>query len=940
MFNLFSSIAPQLSGRHGVFPASMKPFRPLLLGVAALIVLLALGVAAISRPAFQTWAVRKVLAARPSLPVTVGFVAAGLREITLTDVRITHTGAVLVIPLIEARLPLIAAVWSEKVLISQLVAKDWKLDLSAPRAPRSASGEQATLTNPPTPGQVVVRVFAGIFGLLDLPVDFSLGGLQLGGDVTLPDGRGTAKVAISGGGLAANREGKFNLVADFALTDPKVSSVKLRGVLSAGMNSPRTFKQVTGKFSASAQGVQFPQGVTLTADARAEKNATGESYFVAVESGSRELAMVRATYPGRARDFDGTWKLDLRDSDVAPFALGVALPAFKAAGEGKLRTDSGFAIVRASGRVNLALDRLEAIQPQLSSIGAVTLAADFDLAHDGATLIVDRLDATLAGKRPVGAIRALQEFTFNTKTRELQAADPARGLFDLRLAGVPLAWSAPFFPAVALSGSDLQGEFIATPRSGGLTLRSKDPLTVTGLSVTAAGRALLRAVDVSLSATADYAPQGWQADITAMTAKQGSAVLLAGSAKIGMLAGADHAVKATGAISADLPGWLAQPAMDSAGALTKGKGTIEFAASLGATQQVQASVKFQDLVADPKITAESLPVITMHLRADLDANGQMALNAPVLIERAGRKTDLLIAGTILRAKTGMTVDVQLASANFVVDDASILAVALPGDAPAVPTGSAPVRARAAPWAGVNGVVALALKKVIYSDSFQASNVTGTLRITEGAAKLEGVRAGLGESGDANLDGAVTFDAQAARPYALAADLTLTNFDPAPFFRAFNPAQPATVEGRFNVTSKVFGQAATLADLPMAAGGDFQLTSKGGVFRGLPVSVAAKLEATSTLAAGIARLGSLANVLSGRNGKAMETVANNAQAVGELVNSWKAIAFDQLSAAVTRDASHQTELKDFVLISPEIRLSGRGVATHQGGASALDDPIAM
>ena len=52
------------------------------------------------------------------------------------------------------------------------------------------------------------------------------------------------------------------------------------------------------------------------------------------------------------------------------------------------------------------------------------------------------------------------------------------------------------------------------------------------------------------------------------------------------------------------------------------------------------------------------------------------------------------------------------------------------------------RAAAPPWAGVYGQLSLALKKVVYSNTFEASDVTGTLRIDAGAAKLENVRAAL------------------------------------------------------------------------------------------------------------------------------------------------------------------------------------------------------
>lgn len=919
-------------GARTSFP-HMKPLRFVLIGAGAVFALVLVALAVVSRSSFQTWAVRRALASMPAVRATVGSVSAGLNHVVVRDIRVVQNDITLVVPAVEADLPLLSAVTGGKVAVSRLVAKGWRLDWSATQVGVSPVPSSSHATT-------AARVFAGIFSLLELPLEVALDGVQLAGDVTLPDSRGTAKVTVAGGGIGTNREGKFDLTADVALADRDVRAVNLRGTISAAMDTPRTFTRVTGRLDAFALGEKFPQGVKLTADVQAARDARGESYKVAVVSDTRELLAVHASYPADARQLAGTWKLDLRDSDLAPFTLGSALPVFTLAGEGAFTTDPTFATVRASGKLNATADRLAVIQPQLSSIGPVTIVADFDLAQHGGALVVDRLDATIAGTQPVATVRALQAFTFDFKTRRLEVADPARELLGVNLQGIPLAWVQPFFPAVAFSGGDLQGELVATARSGGMALQGKTPLTVNGFSAMQEGRPLLQGVDFSLQASADYAPQGWQAEVSDFTVKRGPAMLLAGAAKVGMLVGANEALKATGKFSADLPGWLAQPAVAAANVLTKGTAAVEFAASFGTRREVQARVVLNELTADPKITTEALPVISADLRADFAPDGHIALNAPLLIERAGRRSDLLLGGILLQTKTALTVDAQVTSSNFVVDDAMILVAAVPASRNPTATSSGARRDVAPPWAGINGSVVLALKKVIYSDSFQASNVSGTLRIAGGSAKIEGLRAGLGANGDAKIDGAVTFDATASQPYAMAADLMVTDFDPAPLFRALNPDQPATVEGRFNLTSKLAGRAAALVDLPAGAGGDFQLTSTGGVFRGLPVSMASKLEATGTLAAGIARLGSLANALSGRNGNALEAVASKAQAVSELVNSWKAISYDQLSFAITRDTSLNAELKDFTLISPEIRLSGRGLATHQPGAPLLDDVIAM
>jgi len=94
-----------------------------------------------------------------------------------------------------------------------------------------------------------------------------------------------------------------------------------------------------------------------------------------------------------------------------------------------------------------------------------------------------------------------------------------------------------------------------------------------------------------------------------------------------------------------------------------------------------------------------------------------------------------------------------------------------------------------------------------------------------------VRAGLGGR-RGEVSGAVSFDAKFRRAvFRSAADLGVTKFDPAPLFRALGPEPAATVEGKFNVTSKLAGPRPDARGSRDDAQGDFQLSSKGGVFRG-------------------------------------------------------------------------------------------------------------
>src|SRR5207245_2510637 len=102
-------------------------------------------------------------------------------------------------------------------------------------------------------------------------------------------------------------------------------------------------------------------------------------------------------------------------------------------------------------------------------------------------------------------------------------------------------------------------------------------------------------------------------------------------AKAGQLAGANQTAKVAGKVSAMLPGLLAQPIAGSSLLLMRGEMAGDFAANLGATQELQAKLAFTNLEADPKRTAEKLPVISVDVRADVAAAGQITIYAPLLI---------------------------------------------------------------------------------------------------------------------------------------------------------------------------------------------------------------------------------------------------------------------------------------------------------------------
>ena len=945
----------------------MKPVRILLLSLGTLVTALIVALVLAFNSGVQTWVARKVMAAQPGMHGSLGSVSVGLGRVDLQAIRIEQNGAVFTLPALAIEVPVISAVFSKKITISKWIARGWTLDLtkavlppvaarSFPAVPPSAAESNFSIlssafaANPPAALPAAVHLFQGVFAQLELPVDLALDGLDLEGEVLLPpsDGAGPASRArlnLVGGGLASGRESRFTLGLAVAFAGEKlpVSQVSVNAILTADMDTPRTFARVAIEPTAIATGAQFPEGVKLSAIVKAGRTLSGESYSVTLATPSQKLIDVNADLHAHNRLLEGTWSLDLRSSDLTPFSLGRALPAFAASGDGKFLSDTAFAKIQASGRLAGTLDQLAAFKPELSAVGAIKITAEFDLAQSAGATRIERLQAEIQGARPVASVRSLQSFEFNVRTGELNVADPARELLAFNLQGLPLAWAQPFLPEIRLTGGDLRGEFAATANNGGLAVRPRAPLSVNGLNLSQNGRALLRAIDVSLEMGVDYAPAGWQADVSALTLRSSGVELLQLKAKAGQLSGRDQSLKVTGRWNANLGALIVQPIVADSVGLTRGTASGDFVASMAAKTEIELNLALVGLAADPKISVKELPDITANIRADITQEGKITLNAPLLLKHADRKSDLTLAGTMGSTSHGLWFDAHVNSRELHLEDLQLVAAPFGGGSNSATTSdsvskSSSLRDQKPVWAGASGSIALGLKKVVLADKFELADVGGTLRVEAGSLKFEGVRAGLGADSDLKLNGGISFLDRESEPYKLSARLDVSNFDPAPVLLSLNPSQPPTVEGKFTIGSELVGQGRTILELGLHAHGDFRLSSKGGLFRALSADVAAKMETTSKTASAVAFLGNVASAVSGR--KEYGEAANRAEAVASLSKMFSVIHYDQLNVVLSRDAALNVLLNDFTLIAPELRLTGTGRIEHSAQHDLAEQALAM
>ncbi len=945
----------------------MKAGRYLLVILAIVFGVCLIAVAVGLNSGFQTWAARRVLAGHPEYHATLGRLAVGLQHAEVRDVRAEDAGAVVVLPALDIDMPLVSAAMKRQANIVRISAKGWTIDLQAsPAAPMASTtsanpSANSPTSNPsptPTPDKAdqdsLLKNFQGVFSRLKLPVDFSLAEFDLEGEVILPAAAGTPspphiKIALHGGGLAVGHDGNFAFdVSGAGLTgNAPVGEVALRGTFTAGMDTPRTFNRLVIKADASATGPQVSGPVRLQLNGSALRSSTGEAYILSVADG-KPLLDVRADFPGRGSKLTGTWNIDLHNTDLVPFAMGMRLPTFATTGSGNFETDSAAGETHVAGKLNIDASHLEQFNPQLSAVGATHLGANFDFSNRGSALRVQQLDIELAGARPVLSVHALQAFEFDPTTGALNVADASHDLLALAVQGLPLAWAAPFLPGLSVTGDDIRGDFVAKASNGGVAFRSRTPLVLANVAVTRGSSPLIRALDASTTFSADYTPQGWQAEFAPLTLKSGTASLLSVNFKLGQLVGKNQPVKATGHVDADLAALLAQPVLAGQSALRRGTATLDFVGAASTDkQEMQAKLVAQNLAADSKNSNVILPTISGNVNVSRSSTGQLNFQAPLVFDSAGHRSDLQLAGVLTPQPNGAQFDARVTSTLLQVDELATLQELLPAPVAAEKPGVAGASEKAAsasgatpspahapdaapPWAGLTGQVVLDLKQVLYTSNMKLTSVGGTLKIRANQVVLENVHSGLGDGSDVKASGTVSFTPKVAEPYALSADLALNNFDTGPAFRALNPGKPPTVEGRFTVTGQASGSAPTLGDFADRVHGKMQLSSHGGIFRALSADVTEKVQ----------RAQGAISAIGGLFGSKVADYANRTTIVSDIAVALKEIHYDQLSVAATRDESLNINVDELNLISPEIRLGGTGRVSYKAGTPLVAQPLEL
>lgn len=238
----------------------MKMLRLALIAGGVLAALL-LALAAIAfNPVFQTRVAQRMLAARPSLGVSVGGIKIGLESIRIENLRLERRGILLTAPSAEVEMSVLPAIWSHALRIGSATARGWTLDASHAEL---SPAERALLRGPFMSAELeaIGSVLAvhmeepkAIHGF-DLSGFSRWGPIGLQGSVILPSG---------------------------------LESVPGRGPLNFSLTGSPT--------------------------------PTGAAYAVGLDHGGRRFAMLLAHWTDATQRLSGRWKVDLDIAGTPPLS--------------------------------------------------------------------------------------------------------------------------------------------------------------------------------------------------------------------------------------------------------------------------------------------------------------------------------------------------------------------------------------------------------------------------------------------------------------------------------------------------------------------------------------------------------------------------------------------------------------------------------------------
>ncbi len=923
---------------HGLTGALRLRFiRRFLLCLAALIALAALFAAALFIPSVQTDIAQRKLDEHPGLHASLSSLSAGVGQLEARDLNLDVGGAGLIVPSLQAQLPVVRAYWEHTLSIRRLVAKGWTLDLGSPL---QRKGSLATMAAHPPPASplatvqknsapaIVAIVFHQLLTGWELPPDVSIDAVELEGDILLPSPPHTDPIAVhvivTGGGIGPGRDGHFDLTTTFPLISDAgflIAMITTHGQLALTTTSARRPSRIELTSYISAKGRALPADLSFAVALSAADQTHGETYDLSLKRADRRVAALTVRCPTATGPIAGTWTIDARDSDLATFFPPSAVPTLATTGTGAFETDDTFARLRVTGQLNTTGRGLAS---PFDRVGTVTLHTDFDLTHSAASLRVDRLGAKLSGAEPIATLQSLQAFTIDETTGALRPAAPAADWLGGSLTGLPLAWIFNPTRGFAPAGGAMSGEFFVRADAGKFFVRSKSPLTARGFALQNGPAVVARDLDLSLTLVAEFSSGAWQAAASPLTIDHAGRRVATVDAKATRAAGDDQPIKITGTWQADLTAW---PALNGVGRSAAG----DFSLQAGAW-----------LTADTTFTAtgrDAAHTVAAKLHVSADTNGRLTFLAPLTITVGKGKSEVTAEGSWARPSSGGHALVTLNGDQVTLEHLAVLAAPF-----ASITQPASARDLTPFWGNAVERVSFDFSQLL-ALGHAFTDVGGTLFLNGSALRLEGGRGVFHKDRHVRVEGAITFDAGADVPYAATAKATVDELDAALLLGPTPRGREPLLRGRFAVDTTLTGNGKNLADLTHHAREEFRLTSKNGSTNLLQTSVANSLtEAPTPVKDALGTVGSVFGTLLKTKSNILQSDKNplskNTEAVLNFTYATAEFRYDQFTLTAVRDADGLIRLSDLAITATNERVTGSGQIASAASIPLGQRPLSL
>lgn len=918
-------------------------------------------------PAVQTWLVERALSDLPGMRISVGSVGAGFSSARVTNLRLHNDFFDLVLPSLDAVLPISRALWDRQAQVGSLVAKGWTLDLSGQPSPDGKSPRHPTLspravaernhsagapaaTTPTT--TALARELPGLLSHLAFPCDLSLEDVDLEGEVVLPPLAGFAStrvhVVFKGGGMSSGHTGIFTLQISHAGIDPNKPGLNpiAQGRLSVAMATPRSVSQVDFAGRLASTAVSPTDEITVSVAIAGAALGQPESYSLSLIQNARRLVDLSAVLVGdQTRTVKGMWSVDLHDAELARFNLGPSSPGLATIGSGNFDADPTFDRVHAVGHTRTALSRLGNLTPALDRIGPASLESDFEVVRTGSNLHVDRINFAVVGTDPIATAHAVQSFDFDAQTGAVSTANPDADWLAGSLQQIPLAWFSGTFAGIEISGGNVSGDFAATINEGKFALRTTSPLVAAGVAVQHSGRALAQNLDLSLTLFAERNPAGWQIQAAPLILASAGRRLALIESKISPVAEPRVQQAISGKWNADLDAWATQPVLAGSGASFGQSSTGDFTIRVGHATEINVTAKHLGHTANRSVSTS--------VRAYLDAFGGVEFKVPLSISFDSSKSTLSVNGQWTRAKAGRRLEAELNGIEVDADHlrpivtalAALSGVALPW-LPTSQLSAASTNKDSQPfWGDWIGRTKLSVF-LLRSGSNEWTNVSGNVLLERDSIRLESGRAMLTPASreperinrpfakaeltrnQLSADGLLKFDPVAEQPYRFESTVTIDRLDPSILFTVPGKSGEPIFEGRFALVAKIASQGRTLPELTAQPREEFHFLSKNGIVRLLKADVAPLLPENPTpVKDTLAKAGSLVGALFGVRKDAIDTGRNHLSKATEAVLDFgyqtPEIRYEDFALTAVRTAGGPLSLSEISINATNVHLSGTG-----------------